>query len=408
MTEQQTPHQTSLPLLPGAGAVPFLLLVDDEEAFTEALSFRLETRDIPCLVAHRGERALELLHHPELEVVLLDLNMPGLHGLEALRRIKAMRPDVEVLLLTGEADFSVAATGMRRGAGDYLVKPVDFDALLLSIAKARQRAREHRERLRAAEAGKLIALGALAAGVGHEINNPLQIILQRSEWLQELIEDAQNDRADFGEMQKTADIIREQVRRAGTITSQLLEVAHKSRAGTAESDVYEATGRMARLFGERAAELGVAMTLDLAPALPRLPCSQAEIEPVLMHLVRNALDAIEALRPAADAPENAQARLRVSAAVRDGFVTIRVEDGGEGIAPEAVPHIFDPFFSTRPVGKGTGLGLTVCHSIVTALGGSIRYSPAPSRGAVFSVDIPIARDEPENRKAAPRHDQSPV
>lgn len=383
---------------------PWLLIVDDETAFVDALRFRLETRGIASLAASRGQEALNLLPQTGLEVVLLDLNMPGQHGLETLRLMKARQADLEVVLLTGEADFSTAARGMRRGAGDYLLKPVDFDALLESLAKARTRAREHRDRLRAAEAGKLIALGALAAGVGHEINNPLQIILQRSEWLQELVQEAADGPPDLAEMSKTAGVIKAQAARAGTITAQLLDLAHRSRSGRVRSNLATLAAKIGDMFRERAAALGTELTLSIGEDVPELPCSPAELEPVLLHLVRNALDAVEADGVTDGTQDGASgeakdvaaaAPVRVSLrAVRDGFlVRLEVEDNGEGISEEHASQVFEPFFSTRPVGRGTGLGLTVCHSIITALRGDIYFTSAVGAGTTFIVEIPLA-DEP--------------
>lgn len=409
MPHQRLDHETNPP--------PWLLLVDDEQSFAEALAFRLDARELPCLVAHRGDEALRLLDRPELEVVLLDLNMPGLHGLEALTRIKAKRPDVEVILLTGDANFNSAAHGMRRGASDYLIKPVDFDALLDSIAKARVRSREHKERMRASEAGKLLALGVLAAGIGHELNNPLQIILQRSEWLCELLDDALAGRADFAEMQRTADIIREQAQRSGGITAQLLELSAKTRSSTAETDVAALLEKICGHMGEHLRSLGIALSLRVDPDLPLLPCSPAELEPVFVPLVRNAIDAIEALalkgqataegeqtgfhadKQAEPLPaQDGHRRIEISARRCGPLVRVIVGDSGEGVAPEHLPRIFEPFFSTRPVGKGTGMGLTVCHSIVTALRGSVRHMPGTEGGAIFVVEIPA---EGENTRSRP-------
>ena len=398
MPKHDPPAVADTPFRNAHDAPPVILLVDDEKAFADTLAFRLQARGIPTAVAYRGEDALEVLDRPELEVVLLDLNMPGLHGLDALRRIKGQRPDVEVILLTGEANLSVAAKGMRRGAGDYLLKPVDCAVLFESLDKARQRAAEYRERQRAAEAGKLMALGALAAGVGHEINNPLQVITQYSEWLQELVDDAAQGRPDLEGMAKAAGIIQKQAARAVAITAQLLDLAHKSRASKAEARLSDLIPKVLDIQAERAAFLGAAISVDVAPDLPVLSCSPAELEPVLHHLVKNALDAIEALHGgaghegASSVPAGDEESVRVTAALAGDMIRITIEDTGEGIAPEHAPRIFDPFFSTRPVGKGTGLGLTVCHSIVYALRGRMRFAPAEPRGTVFTVEIPVVRD----------------
>ena len=139
--------------------------------------------------------------------------------------------------------------------------------------------------------------------------------------------------------------------------------------------------------------------MEVAPDLPVLSCSPAELEPVLHHLVKNALDAIEALHGVAGHEGGSSASggrgesVRVSAALAGDMIRITIEDTGEGIAPEHAPRIFDPFFSTRPVGKGAGLGLTVCHSIVYALRGRMRFTPATAGGTVFTVEIPVVRDQ---------------
>ena len=384
-------------------ALPTLLLVDDERPFADALAFRLQTRGIGCLAAYSGEEALRLLERREFEVVLLDLNMPGLHGLEALRLIKEKRPDVEVVLLTGDADFSVAATGMRRGAGDYLIKPVDLEDVLVSVAKAEKRTRERKERMRAAEAGKLIALGTLAAGVGHELNNPLQILLHRAEWLQELVEDAQNGAPDYAEMQKTAQVLQEQARRAGSITARLLDLACRSQGG--RTDVMELVDSAVKEYAGRAAALGVTIGVTAEASLPPVACSPAELLAVLSHLVDNALDAVAARAEAEKAfgakhsvnsghPPRNGARtgdpdVRILARQSGGMLLLGVDDNGCGLSPEVAGRMYEPFFSTRQ-GR-TGLGLSLCHTIVTGLGGRLEHgaAAAPLTGARFTAAFPL-------------------
>ncbi len=367
-----------------------LLLVDDEEAFVQILATRLEMSGRPCFTAFNGEEALKLIARPELEAVLLDLNMPGLSGLDVLPRLKAARPDVEVIVLTGAADLAVAAKAMRRGANDYLLKPVDFPALLIALEKAAVRAGEHRERLRALQAGKLMALGALAEGVGHELNNPLQIIMQRAELLGELVDDAlggQTDRgaissqADLREIGACAESIRKQAKRCGAITAQLLQLAGKARDGLAKTDLPALVERLRLRMEERMANLGMELVLDFESDMPLLPVSPADLEPVLAHLWRNAVDAVEATQQ--------PGFVRITASAGGGVLRIAVADSGEGVRPEHMPRIFEPFFSTRAVGRGVGLGLTICHSMATDLRGTLRCLPNSPRGAIFVMEVPL-------------------
>ena len=372
---------------------PCILLVDDERAFADTLCLRLSTRGVSSLVAYDGDSALRCLENTGIQVVLLDLNLPGTHGLDVLRQMKTLRPDVEVILFTGDTSLQSAATGMRRGAGDYLVKPVEMEALLTSIAKARQRVALHREQLRAMDAAKLMALGSLATGVGHEINNPLQVLLQRAELLQELVQDARDvwpadntEMPDLGLIQSTAAIMEQQTRRIAAITSQLLDLAYRSKAGGAETDLAPVLHSLLGTLKERADALNIGMNLEVDTPLPALPYSRAELEPIFMHLCRNALDAIEAVKE--HVPEK-QHHVRVTAKQREHALVVTVSDTGEGVGSAHAAEIFNPFFSTRPVGKGVGLGLTVCHSLVTAIRGDITFAPLPTGGTQFMVILPL-------------------
>jgi C4-dicarboxylate-specific signal transduction histidine kinase len=365
---------------------PCMLLVDDEEEFLHALAFRLESRGIPCLKAGSGEEALPLLDKQELEIVLLDVNMPGMSGLDLLQHIKKHRPDMEVLLLTGESSLTTAARGMRRGAGDYLLKPVDMPALLESVAKAKARARTYKERMRAVEAGRLMALGSLAHGVGHEINNPLQVIVLGAEWLCELIADSKNGiELDTDEVEATARKILHQAQACARITAGLLNMSHRIRSNTSEISLPELARKVVDSARARAGELHTRIDMQFPGDLPSLPFSQAEIEPLLAQLLNNALDAIEA---APHTPVEGHCII-IAAWLAEQLVHLEVRDSGEGIPPENAQRIFDPFFSTRAVGKGAGLGLTTCHSIVTVLRGALRHTPNTPQGAIMTVELPM-------------------
>jgi DNA-binding NtrC family response regulator len=133
-----------------------VLLVDDEKDFIEMLSLRLEEVGEKITVAYSGQEALDALEKDDIDVVILDIKMPGMDGIEVLREIKKKFPMVEVIMLTGHGSTETAVEGMKLGAFDYLMKPADFDDLTLKLGGARKRKDEQQERIRKAEAKLLI------------------------------------------------------------------------------------------------------------------------------------------------------------------------------------------------------------------------------------------------------------
>ena len=133
-----------------------VLLVDDEADFVEMLSLRLTEIGERVTPAHSGRECLEILGQKTIDVVILDIRMPGMDGIETLREIKKRFPLVEVMMLTGHGTTETAVEGMKLGAFDYLMKPADFDELLLKLENARKRKDEQEERIRKAEARLLL------------------------------------------------------------------------------------------------------------------------------------------------------------------------------------------------------------------------------------------------------------
>ena len=128
-----------------------LLMIDDEEGFVAALEKRLVHRDIDVLVAYNGEDGLKKLDdNPDTDVVILDVKMPGMGGIDTLRQIKASHPGVEVIMLTGHATVETAIEGMKLGAFDYLLKPYEMETLLQKLQAATDRARQHQVKIREA------------------------------------------------------------------------------------------------------------------------------------------------------------------------------------------------------------------------------------------------------------------
>lgn len=128
-----------------------ILIVDDEEEFRDLTSKRLEKKGLKVKTAESGEKALEILEHSYTDVVLLDVKMPGMDGIETLRRMRAMKPLVEVVLLTGHASVDSGIEGMKLGAFDYLMKPIDLEPLVEKLTDAFEKKRLHQEKIEQAE-----------------------------------------------------------------------------------------------------------------------------------------------------------------------------------------------------------------------------------------------------------------
>jgi DNA-binding NtrC family response regulator len=133
-----------------------VLVVDDEKDFVEMFSLRLQQRGEKVSSAYSGEEALKVLGKTPIDVVFLDIRMPGMDGIDTLKQIKKHHPLVEVILLTGHGSTETAVEGMKQGAFDYLMKPADFDDIKVKLENARQRKHDHEERIRKAEARLLI------------------------------------------------------------------------------------------------------------------------------------------------------------------------------------------------------------------------------------------------------------
>ena len=142
---------------------PFIMLVDDEVPFVETMTKRLEKRELRVLPAYSGEEALEKLEtNQNLDVVILDVKMPGLDGIETLKEVKKTYPLMEVIMLTGHATMETAIEGMKWGAYDYLMKPCEIEKLMEKVEGAVDKKREHEEKIREAKVKEVLSTHGLA------------------------------------------------------------------------------------------------------------------------------------------------------------------------------------------------------------------------------------------------------
>lgn len=246
-----------------------------------------------------------------------------------------------------------------------------YQSALIDLS-TEQALRDSQEQLRRAE--RLAAIGTLAAGIAHEINNPLNSIHMATEFALHAEEP--------GPVTGTLQSILEQTKRCAQIVRGILSFARQQDAPRRLTDTYRLLRRVAELARDEIASPDVRIEVTESKSPPMVRISETGIEQVLLNLIRNAAQA-----------GRGPLRIVLSTTEADGEVQLVVEDDGPGISAEALPHIFDPFYTTRVNRGGTGLGLTICHRIVRDHGGTIQVHSVPGQGTRFTISLPAPRPE---------------
>jgi PAS domain S-box-containing protein len=223
---------------------------------------------------------------------------------------------------------------------------------------------------------RLVTLGTFAAGVAHEINNPVAAILLAAEVALERPRPKASDSPDARTLERIAD----HARRCGAIVRSMLDFAAQGRSERRLHDVNDLVGRAMALVDGYARERGATLRLDAQPDLPRVRGNGVEIEQVFVNLLRNALES-----------RRAGVAIDVETRRTDNTVRVTVTDDGEGIPAETRAQIFEPFYSTKRASGGTGLGLAITRRIVVDHGGEIRIEDPPAGGTRFVVELPAVR-----------------
>lgn len=226
---------------------------------------------------------------------------------------------------------------------------------------------------------KMANIGRLAAGVAHEINNPLQMILAQAGWIEELLpEEDPVAMKNLGEYQDAVKKIKYHVDRAATITHRLLGFARKINAEQEQVQLNDIIKETLSFVEQEAKTNHITISLHLDPQLPSTMTEGHRLQQILLNLIDNSLDAVG---------QNGQVDITTTATASQ--VAVEIADNGPGIKPEVMQKIWDPFFTTKEQGKGTGLGLSISQNIIHALGGSLTARNREEGGAMFTVTLPI-------------------
>jgi two-component system NtrC family sensor kinase len=233
------------------------------------------------------------------------------------------------------------------------------------------------------EASKLASVGELAAGIAHEINNPVAIMVEEAGWMGDLMEEVSiEERETRNEFERAIKQIQTQGWRCKEITHKLLSFARQTDTTVDDVNIKELLEQMVGLSSQRAKYGMVDLRTDIPPTIPSIRVSISEMQQVFFNLINNAIDAME----------NQGGTLTISCRQKNSFIVVNVSDTGQGIPEANLDRIFDPFFTTKPVGKGTGLGLSICYGIMEKMGGKIDVQSTVGSGTTFSVFIPLPTD----------------
>jgi two-component system NtrC family sensor kinase len=433
-----------------------ILIIDDTPANIAVLADYLDDQGFQVLVAQDGEEGLQRAELVKPDLIMLDVMMPGIDGFEACRRIKATPgiDDIPVIFMTALTETGKVVEGFAAGAVDYVTKPIQLEEVLARVniqlaLRAMQRqlsaqnlvlqqevatrrqaeielhkvsdaqqaliTRLHEAKDQLLQAEKMASIGQLAAGIAHEINNPIGFVNSNMSSLQVYF------RTLFGALDSCEEIINQapdnaviaarlaEVRKAAEIDflrADITELMKESIEGLGRvKDIVESLKDFSRVgdnnWVQADLHTGLASTINIATneikykadivkhygELPQIACLPSQLNQVFMNLLVNAAHAI---------PNFGTITITTGCNGAD-WVWVRICDTGVGIRPDILNRIFEPFFTTKPVGMGTGLGLSLSYGIVNKHGGRIEVRSEAGRGSCFTVHLPVVQKRHEKK-----------
>ena len=376
---------------------PRVLIADDESNIRRAL-WHILGKEFDVTSVENGEKALEQIRKgPDFDVVSLDIEMPGMSGIDTLQAIKKERPDVEVLLVTGHFEAEATKKALKLGAYDYIDKPFSKEVIRAAIRKGVERrqkiiiSEEAKEKLAFVKAqllqsDKFKAIGEMLAGVVHELNNPLGAILGYSELLLRKEFPPEQTLKYIENINKSADLCR-------NIVDQLLNFTRKHEPKMERVQIVQVLESTLDLKQHDIKINGIQVVKELADNMPYTSADFHALQQVFLNLINNAQHAMHG--------SGGEKTLTIQSEFDDHNLRIKFHDTGHGVPEENLDKIFEPLFTTKEEGKGTGLGLSICYEIIKDHKGEIFVASQPGEGTWFIVEIPVIEPEHKNLTGGP-------
>ncbi len=385
-----------------------LLVIDDEEDIRLSLCDFLELEGFETITASNGSDALTKLESCTPSIIISDIMMPEINGLELLAELQKRKIHIPVVIMTAYGTVERAIEAMKNGASDFVTKPLDLDYLLQVLNRVLERkSMEEQIQLRKQQliqTDKMASLGQLVAGLCHEINNPVNFIKSNIQPLKEDIQDlfsfvkiiVDNQQKipedvlkkinlpqkmkeidyDLDDIKKILDSFDEGSNRIASILYNLRLYSKVDDDYYSSFNIQEAIdSSLTLLYPLYKDQINIHKEYK---SFPLTRCSPGQINQVFFNILKNA---IEFNQSGGD--------IWVLTGYQDNNITITIRDNGVGIPKENLSKIFDPFFTTKPVGSGTGLGLSLSYSIIEQHEGRIAVESEMGKGSKFIVSLPI-------------------
>ncbi len=363
------------------GENPTILCVDDDPRILGFLGDVLVPRHFDIVKAENAGQALESFRNNRIDVVLTDIMMPVVSGIDLLEEIHALSPDTPVILMTGFADVEKAIEAVKKEAFDFLLKPFKRDQLVGSIEKALRFSRMARmeadykriledfnQQIETLIAERTMSLMALA--VADRIRNPAYVIRGTCRRL------AEKEKMS-GKTREGLELIGHEAGKLEKIVDEFQDFLKSKRSLFIYEDLNAVVADIASIVEKECARRGVCLEVNLCRTGAKMNMQRNLLRAAVSQILKNAVEAT---------PRGGKITVNVSSSAGADTVLLRISDTGPGISHEDIPRIFEPFFSTKA--NRFGMGLSLVKQIVTEHLGRISVDSEPSSGATFTLEFP--------------------